>query len=150
MMRVLMYTVAAFLLLVNTAVASDEVRFVSVDIYLESAEPVAAWQFEFTAVSGSMQVVGVENGESPAFNDAPYYDREALQQGRADRIVVADYSLREPRDLPRGEFRVATLHLMLGKGAVPEFKTRLVVATTQLGSPISTAIRFELSSGSEK
>lgn len=56
-------------------------RFVAIDIFLESAEPVAAWQFEFGNPDGPMKIVGVENGESAAFGDAPYYDREAVRRG---------------------------------------------------------------------
>ncbi|NOR35267.1 MAG: hypothetical protein GQ577_00835, partial [Woeseiaceae bacterium] len=69
------------------------IRFTAVDVYLDSAEPVAAWQFELGDRVGVMKVVGVEQGDSPAYAHAPYYDREAVRLGEADRIIVADYSL---------------------------------------------------------
>jgi len=66
-----------------------KVRFAALDVHLESTEPVAAWQFELSEAGGRMRVVGVENGDSPAFAKAPYYDRKAVSDGRADRIIVA-------------------------------------------------------------
>ena len=81
----------------SSALADAPIRFATVDVYIDAAEPMAAWQLEFFAVSGRMQVVGVENGDSTAFDGAPYYDREAVENGRADRIVVADYSLDDER-----------------------------------------------------
>ena len=75
-------------------------RFVPVDIVLDSPEPVAAWQFELSDRSGAIKVVGVENGDSSAFADAPYYDRAATQAGEVERLVVADYSLADAVALP--------------------------------------------------
>ena len=57
------------------------IRFSVLDIYLETAEPLAAWQFELSELTGQMLVVGVENGESTAFEGAPYYDLEAVRTG---------------------------------------------------------------------
>ena len=41
-------------------------RFAVVDVYVDSAEPLAAWQFELTERGGRMQVVGIEGGETRA------------------------------------------------------------------------------------
>ena len=113
-------------------------RFVPVEVYLESPEPVAAWQFELADRAGAMQVVGIERGGHDAFPRAPYYDRDALTGDTAPRIVVADYSLVLESALPRGRFRVATLHVMLD--GEPDFALRLVTATTAGGVPIDAAI----------
>ena len=113
-------------------------RFVPVEIYLESPEPVAAWQFELADRARAMQVVGVEGGGHEAFPRAPYYDREALDRGDASRIVVADYSLAGESALPRGRVHLATLHLMLEGD--PDFALRLVTATTSGGKPIAASI----------
>ncbi|MDE0348559.1 MAG: hypothetical protein OXM56_02460 [Gammaproteobacteria bacterium] len=113
-------------------------RFVPVEVYLESPEPVAAWQFEFADRAGAMKVVGIERGGHDAFPRAPYYDRDALASGTAPRIVVADYSLVLEAALPRGRFRLATLHLMLE--GEPDFELRLVTATTPGGVPIAASI----------
>lgn len=118
-------------------------RFVAIDVFLESAEPVAAWQFELGNPGGPMKIVGVENGESAAFGDAPHYDREAVRRGAADRIIVADFSLAEANRLPSGRFRVATLHLMLEEKGVPPFDLDLVTAVTSDGQPVDAVLSLE-------
>ena len=125
----------AFLAL--AAVGETKPRFVPVDVFLDSPEPVAAWQFELKDRNASMKVVGVENGGSEMFRPAPYYDREAVAKGDADRIVVADYSLAEESKLPSGRVRVATVHLMLDGEA--DFELNLVTANTADGRPIDEA-----------
>ena len=144
------FIAALLLLATSSAVADAPIRFTSVDVYINAAEPMAAWQLEFSATSGAMQVVGVENGESNAFDGAPYYDREAVENGRADRIVVADYSLVDEDQLPSGRVRVTTLHLMLTGEEAPEFDTRLIVATNENGTRINAEISFEVSDGSKQ
>lgn len=120
-------------------------RFVPVEVYLDSPEPVAAWQFEFADRAGAMKVVGIERGGHDAFPRAPYYDRDAVAGGTAPRIVVADYSLVLESALPRGRFRLATLHLMLQ--GEPDFALRLVTATTPDGAPIDASIALGDSPG---
>ena len=123
-------------------------RFLAVDVYLQAGEPVAAWQFEFSGTNS--KVVGVENGESPAFEGAPYYDREAVQRGTADRIVVADFSLAAPDALPSGRVRIATLHLMLEDSGSPEFDLHLVTAVTHDGAAIDASIAIEPRRGNQQ
>lgn len=113
-------------------------RFVPLAIRLDSPAAVAAWQFELKDRNGAMKVVGVENGGHPAFPRAPYYDREAVARGNAERIVVADYSLAEESLLPIGRVRLATLHLMLE--GEPDFELRLITATTPEGRTIDVSI----------
>ena len=135
--------VAAFLILLTGFVCADSrssTRFASLDIYLDSPATVAAWQFELKDRNGAMKVVGVENGGHPAFQRAPYYDREPVAGGNADRIVVADYSLADESTLPSGRVRLATLHLMLE--GEPDFELRLIVATTRQGRVIDAKISF--------
>lgn len=119
------------------ALGEAEARFMPVEVFLDSPEPVAAWQFELKDRNASMKVVGVENGGSDVFQRAPYYDREAVTRGDANRIVVADYSLAEENELPSGRVRVATLHLMLDGDA--DFELNLVTANTADGRPIEAA-----------
>ena len=109
-------------------------RFVPVGVYLESPEPVAAWQFELADGAGVTKVVGIEGGGHPAYPRTPYYDRDA------DRVVVADYSLAEEDALPRVRVRLATLHLMLEGD--PDFALRLVTATTAAGRRIDASVTF--------
>jgi len=142
--------ILSLLFVFGTSFAQDDVRFVAVDIYLNSPTPVAAWQFELNDANGVMKIVGVENGDSDAYPRAPYYDREAVQLGTADRIVVADFSMGDDEELPNGRFRIATLHLMLMGADQPDFELNLVVATTRDGQAIEASISLELPRGNER
>ena len=124
-------------------VHAGETRFEAVAIYLESDEPVAAWQFELSEASGRMRVVGVENGDSAAFDGAPYYDLQAVNEGEADRIVVADYSLRPAEELPTGRSRIATVHVQLQGSAEPEYALSLMAAGGEDGEPVAASIELE-------
>ena len=119
-----------------------KVRFAALDIHLESPEPVAAWQFELSEAAGRMRVVGVENGDGPAFAKAPYYDRKAVNDGRADRIIVADFTLRPAAELPAGKVRIATVHVRLTGGAEPDYVLRLVTAGDARGEPIPASVHL--------
>ncbi len=123
--------------------ADTDIRFAALEIFLETAEPLAAWQFELRESSGRMRVVGVENGESDVFGDAPYYDLEAVSGGTADRIIVADYSLNAADELPTGRSRVATIHVRLQGAAVPDYVLNLVTAGGASGEPIQASIDLD-------
>ena len=128
----------------------SNVRFAAVDIYLKSAEPIAAWQFELNNRHGLMKVVGVERGESAAYARVPYYDRESVRLGEADRIVVADYSLADDAELPSGRTRVATVHLMLSGDDDTDLNLFLITATKYDGRATGASISFEVRTGSEQ
>lgn len=145
--RLLIAVIAVLLPLASPA--QGNLRFTSVDVYIDSATPFAAWQFELSDRGNSaMLVVGVENGASAAFDRAPYYDRQAVQTGTADRIVVADYSLAQPGDLPAGRVRVATVHLAFSGTTGPDIELRLVTAVDADGRVADAAISFESPAGS--
>lgn len=142
---------AALLLLAMLALpahASDSVEFRTVDVFLDASEPVAAWQFQLAEKNSMMTIVGVENGFSEVFSAAPYYDRDAVAGGSADRIIVADFSLADENQLPSGRFRIATLHIMLSGAGQPEFDLRLVTATTSGGDVIDAVISLNSDTGS--
>lgn len=142
--------VTLFCMLVIQANAADQIRFASVGVYLDSTDPVAAWQFELSENSGSMQVVGVEGGDSAVYQRAPYYDREAVQLGTADRITVADYSVADASELPSGRTRIATVHVMLSGPDDPNFVITLVTAVQTDGSVIAATLSLKLVTGSEQ
>ena len=80
--------------------------FTALDVVIDSGESeLAAYQFELRASDG-VELVGVENGEHPAFAKAPYYDPAALGGGR---IIIA--ALDTGDDLPTGKTRVCRLHV---------------------------------------
>lgn len=128
-------------------VVVEPVRFATLDVFIDSREPLAAWQFELAERGGSMTVVGVENGDSDAFESAPHYDLDAVQRGAAERIVVADYSLSPAARLPVGDTRVATIHVRLAGGARADYALRLVAAGNAAGEPIDAAIRLNTEPG---
>lgn len=140
-----MKKIVLLLLLLGSAASAqqdDVVRFAAIDIFLDSPSPVAAWQFELNNRAGTMSVVGIENGESDAFDGAPYYDREAAERGALERIVVADFSTYPVEMLPSGRIRIATLHLMIS-GADPAYDLRLVTAVTETGRSVDASISLE-------
>lgn len=144
--------IVSLLLCGSACFAQDDqgVRFAAVDVYLDSPAPVAAWQFELQDNNGLMTVVGVENGASSAYPRAPYYDRDAVQAGTADRIIVADFSLAERAALPSGRIRIATIHVMLTGSGAPDFVLRLVTANNFDGQVIDASIGLEYATGSEQ
>ena len=149
LLLVLICTVGTWALSVQAAP-----RFVPVHVYIDSDAPLAAWQFEFSTrdpdTGHAMQVVGVENGDGPGHREPPYYDREAVASGTADRLIVAHYSLLDQSQLPVGNTRVATLHVMVDGIGDPEFVANLIVATTPTGANANAVIRVELAAGSEQ
>jgi len=122
--------------------ADATIRFAAIDVFIETAEPLAAWQFELGERGGAMTVVGVENGESAAFATAPYYDLDAVAQGAADRIIVADFSTGGGASLPVGDTRIATVHVRLQGARAPDYELRLIAAGDTEGRPIDAAIRL--------
>jgi hypothetical protein len=122
-------------------------RFAVVDVYVQSAEPLAAWQFELTERRGLMQVVGIEGGDNPSFAEPPFYDREAVGLGVADRVIVADFSLSEPADLPMGRTRIASVHVRLAGDQSPDYELRLVAAGAADGRSINAEISLDTRTG---
>ncbi len=127
----------AILILLLVASANAAPRFEALEIWIDATEPVAAWQFELRDANGHTTIVGVENGDSDAFGDAPYYDRDAINGGDAERIVVADFSLAD--GLPSGYFRLATVHVMVD-GGEPDFELTLVTVTNRDGQRVDASI----------
>ncbi|HMB73027.1 MAG TPA: hypothetical protein VKQ06_05610 [Gammaproteobacteria bacterium] len=122
--------------------AEAAVRFASIDVVIDAPEPLAAWQFELSDGNGSMLIVGIENGDSAAFADAPYFDLDAVQAGRAERIVVADFNASPGADLPQGTTRIATVHVRYDAQTSPDYQLRLMAAGNAAGEPIDAAIEL--------
>lgn len=118
------------------------VRFASLDVIIDSPEPLGAWQFELSDDNGSMLIVGVENGDSPAFGDPPYFDLAAVRAGSAERIVVADFNALPGADLPDGATRIATIHVRYDAQIDPDYRLRLMAAGNAAGEPVDAAIRL--------
>jgi hypothetical protein len=91
------------LLLLACLAVPQETRFTAVEVYVDSPQPLAAWQVE---IRTDATIVGVEGGEPKAYAEPPYYDPKALQGGR---IVLAAFTTDSAP--PAGRVRVARLHL---------------------------------------
>jgi hypothetical protein len=116
-----------------TSDATDtDVRFAPVDLFLDTDQALAVYQLELLVKGGDAKIVGVEGGDSDGFSNAPYYDPDALSQGR---IVLGAFSTEHV--LTRGRRRVATVH-MQEAGAVPAtYELRLVVAANADGAAVT-------------
>ncbi|MEM1107692.1 MAG: hypothetical protein AAGH99_03280 [Planctomycetota bacterium] len=117
--------------------------FEAVPIVIDpQGQPLAAYQFELSSPNAELTIVGLENGEHPAFAEAPLYDVDAVNLGRADRIVVAAYSLRPGEELPAQPTRVATVMVQVQlppdtePGADVVYQLDLIAAGNPAGQPI--------------
>ena len=142
MKRLFAIAVVALSMTGPDAVAADSVAFATIDVYIDSPQPFASWQFRLSDRERATTIVGVENGDSDAFPDAPWFDRDAVADGRADRLIVADYSLAEPSRLPSGRTRIATLHVMLDAARAPDYRLELVTVTTADGTRVVAAASY--------
>jgi hypothetical protein len=116
--------------------ATGPVRFGAVQVYVDAGQTaLAAYQFEVTARTGQVALVGLEGGDHPAFRSAPYYDTRALLQ---NKVIVAAFSTAV--DLPRGRTRVATLMVQITGDAEPAYDAKLVTAGSADGKPIPATV----------
>jgi hypothetical protein len=117
----------------------QKVRFAQLPVYLDSGnQALAAYQFELKATAGQIKIVGVENGEHPAFNEPPYYDPAALAK---DRIIIAAFST--DKDLPKGRTRITTIQLQIIGDTEPQYELTLTVAADENGNKIPAKISYE-------
>lgn len=120
------------------------VRFAPLHIYLDSGNrSLAAFQFELKAVTGQIEIVGVEGGKHKGFSDPPYYDLAARTRGR---IIIAAFNT--GKDLPTGRTRIATVHLLIKGDVEPQYELDLTVAGDADGEKIPAELTFE--KGEEK
>jgi hypothetical protein len=119
--------------------AEGRVHFAPVHVYLDSGDrPLAAYQFELRARTGQIKIVGVEGGEHPAFQEAPYYDPAALMN---DRIIIAAFNT--GTDLPHGRTRIATIHLQILGDAEPQYELNLVTVADDNGQRIPAELNLQ-------
>lgn len=112
----------------------SRIRFRAVDIYVDSTNtPLAAYQLEFSVTNGIVKIVGIEGGAHQAFHEPPFYDPKAMQQ---DRVIIAAFSTEEPKNLPIGKTRVATIHLQTIGIEHPAFQLKLETAADSEGNKI--------------
>jgi hypothetical protein len=131
----------------STSAQPESASFTTVDLFVVSETPVAAWQVELTERRGAMQVVGIERGEDSTFRDPPFYDRVAVESGATDRVVLASFSLSDAAQLPRGRVRIARVHVRAVGGTLPDYEARLVAAGTADGRPLDAQLTIETQAG---
>ena len=121
-------------------ISRQKVRFASLHIYLDSEyRALAAYQFELKTTAGNIKIVGIENGEHPAFKEEPpYYDPAAMAN---DRIIIAAFST--DKDLPKGRTRIASIQLQIIGDAEPEYAIELTVAGDENGNEIPAKITYD-------
>jgi hypothetical protein len=127
----------------STTAQPEASFFTTVDLFVVSDTPVAAWQVELTERRGAMQIVGIERGDDSTFRDPPYYDRVAVERSSTDRIVLASFSLSNAAQLPSGRVRIARVHVRMTGAAAADYEARLVAAGTADGRPIDVQLSIE-------
>lgn len=110
-------------------------RLMTMDLYLESPRPLAAYQVELALADG-VTLAGIEGGEAP-FGDLPYYDPAAISaRGRA---VIAAFGTGAGAS---GRVRVARLHVQAD--ADPSVAARVMAAAAGDGAPVEPAATLEV------
>ncbi|HEX7237354.1 MAG TPA: hypothetical protein VF405_10365 [Gammaproteobacteria bacterium] len=127
----------------STVAQPNASYFTTVDVFVDSDAPVAAWQIELTERRGAMQIVGIERGDDATFRDPPFYDRVAMTRGATERIVLASFSLSDAAQLQRGKVRIARVHVRMTGTSEPDYEARLVAAGTADGRPIDAQLSLE-------
>ncbi|HVJ29429.1 MAG TPA: hypothetical protein VNA66_03900 [Gammaproteobacteria bacterium] len=131
----------------STTAQPEAGTFTTVDVFVDSDTPVAAWQVELTERRGAMQIVGIERGDNATFRDPPFYDRVATMRGATERIVLASYSLSDAAQLPSGKVRIARVHVRATGAAQPDYEARLIAAGTADGRSIDAQLSLETQAG---
>lgn len=124
----------------NTPAQADEsLRFATVELWLEGATPLAAWQIELEDENGNTRWVGIEGGRAGCWQEPPYYDPSALQ--RSGRLVLAAYvpeGWKRPEVLPEGRVLVGRVHVALsGESAL---RASLIAAGDAEGTPVEASL----------
>ena len=131
----------------STTAQPEAGTFATVDVFVDSDAPVAAWQIELTERRGTMQIVGIERGDDATFRDPPFYDRVAVERGPTERIVLASFSMSDAAQLQRGKVRIARVHVRTTGAAEPDYEARLVAAGSADGRPVDAQLSLETQTG---
>jgi hypothetical protein len=123
---------------------ADSVRFATVDVMIDpKGQPLAAYQFNFSAAGARVLVVGIENGAAGSAFDGqpPYYDRK-VDRGGAEHVIVAAYNAGNAEELASSKVRVTTLHLQITGAGVPQYQAILTVAGDPAGHHIPATLQL--------
>ena len=124
-------------------IAEDSSRFEAIDVYVNSGnQRLAAWQLEVKSTANDVQIVGIEGGEHPAFQEAPYYDKRAMNN---NRVIIAAFSTGD--DLPSGRSRVARIHVQVRGPGARTWLSELTTSATADGTRIPAEISIAKAAG---
>lgn len=123
----------------------NAVRFEAVDIFLDSAnQSLAAWQLELMSRTQDVEIVGIEGGDHPAFQNPPYYDPRAMKN---NRVILGAFQVSNENGLPTGRQRVARVHVQVKGTGDRVWIGELTTAANADGQPIAASIEVEKANG---
>ena len=124
-------------------VADGAGRFEAIDVFVDSGNHrLAAWQLEVKSTAKDVQIVGIEGGEHPAFQEPPYYDKRAMNN---NRVILAAFSTAD--NLPSGRSRVARIHVQVRGPGAREWVSELTTSATADGKWIPAEISIAKAAG---
>ena len=128
----------AAMLLVTAIVSTRAAEFAVFDVYVDArGEPLAAYQLKISDKNAAIKIVSVEGGEHASYKEAPKFDPKAIQR---NVIKIAAFSLDARGKLPAGRVRVASLHVEIGPGLTPEWRTVVEAAARPGGEKIRAEV----------
>lgn len=126
-------------------VDEKSVRFEAVDIFVDSADQsLAAWQLELMSPTQDVEIVGIEGGDHPAFQNPPYYDPRAMKN---NRVILGAFQVDQENGLPTGRHRVARVHVQVKGIGDRVWMGELTTAADAEGKPIVASIEVEKANG---
>lgn len=121
----------------------DKTRFEAIDVFVDTGiQSLAAWQLELKSTTNDVQIVGIEGGEHPAFQEPPYYDSRAMN---SNRVIIAAFSTDE--NLPSGRSRVARIHVQVRGPGARTWMSELTTSATADGTRIPAEISIKKTAG---
>ena len=113
-------------------------EFAVFDVFLDTqGEPLAAYQLKILDRNAAVKIISVEGGAHASFGEAPKFDPKAIQR---DVIKLAAISLDASEKLPTSRVRVASLHVQIGAGLIPDWDAIVERAGRPGGQRISAEI----------
>jgi hypothetical protein len=124
-------------------IAQNTTRFEAIDVFVDSGnQRLAAWQLELNSTATDVQIVGIEGGEHPAFEEPPYYDKRAMNN---NRVIIAAFSTGD--NLPSGRSRVARIHVQVRGPGARTWLSELTTSATADGTRIPAEISLQKAAG---
>ena len=122
---------------VEPGAEESTVRFQAMDIFIDSkTEALAAFQVDVRYEKDRVKIVGLEGGETESYQEPPYFDPKGMEHGR---IILAGFTLDDP---PKGETRVARLHLRIQEEMMPDLTIWVMTAARPGGERIAAKARL--------